>query len=223
MKISEIMKTKFLLFEGDETIYEVSKKLDAKKRREAPVQWKGKFMGMITLSAIASALSRKGILENLSAQGAAKMRAEPIRKFIHLPMFAHIHLEPDMDLAAAAKILAGRNAECIPVLDSRKKLVGVVFPPDLGKKLLGALEFGIAAGEKKKATAKEAKKGTGDTAIDNVLEFVNKKGMTTCEEIAKEFNLPIQTVEGYAQSLETYGLLKIDYTLLGKMKLKRVE
>lgn len=63
----------------------------------------------------------------------------------------------------------------------------------------------------------------GNTAIDQVLRFVEKKGIVSSSDVAREFKLPVSEIEQYAVSLEKHGILQIEYTMLGKMKLKKKE
>ncbi|HQT44354.1 MAG TPA: hypothetical protein PLO51_00085, partial [Candidatus Micrarchaeota archaeon] len=61
------------------------------------------------------------------------------------------------------------------------------------------------------------------TAIDSILQFVQKNGSAKAIELAREFKIPVEEVEEYAESLEKHGLLKIEYSLFGQMTLKKIQ
>ncbi len=223
MKVSDVMKSKFLFFYAEDPIYQVARKLEASGQREAPVIWHDKFIGMISFSGIAAALTRRKLVDNLTQEGAAAIRPEPIRKYIYrTPMFMRITLDPDMPVSKAIAILAARNAEIVPVVDRKQKLLGVVHSKNIRDLIMDVLSFGLSSAAKK---SEEEKWGDGhklNTTIDRIHKFVVEKGTVSAEQVAKQFKLPVPTIEEYAQSLEKHGLLRIEYTVLGEMVIKRV-
>lgn len=226
MKVSEIMKTKFLWFDSEDSVYYAMRRLDAENRIEAPVVLQVTCMGIITISRLAFAMKARKLMDNIGMISAMKMRSERIRPYvIPLPFFTKTYLEPEMELAEAVSILGNRmNAESLPVLDGKKRLIGLVYAADLRKAMLEALSFGMRSHDKKaQEKANAPGKAALNTTIDRVLSFVKRRGMASPEEVSKQFKIPVQTVEKYAQSLEKHGLLKIEYNLLGKMTMKRAE
>ena len=61
----------------------------------------------------------------------------------------------------------------------------------------------------------------GTTAIDQLVNFVRQSGAVSAAEAAKRCNLTVGEVEAYSLSLEKNGILKIEYDMLGNMKLQK--
>ncbi|MFA5077557.1 MAG: CBS domain-containing protein [Candidatus Micrarchaeia archaeon] len=222
MKVSEIMKTRFLYFDGDESLLGAARKLFAKNRRDVPVLYQGKFIGMLTTSDIAEAMVRGGITENSRQELIAKLGGEPIRKHIKRALLGPSGLDPEKEINEVFIFLAKSDVECIPAIDRRRRLMGVVFASDARKIMFRILSQGSPQeNAPKKRSA--PRRGGVDTAIDQIEQFVRQKGTVSSEEVAVQFKLPLSTVEDYAVSLEKYRLLKIEYTMFGKMTLKRPE
>ncbi len=220
MKVSEIKKTGCISFDAGDEVYEVASRLVEAGRKEAPVTRQGRFIGIITLSALAAPFARANVVDNPNSAAVEKAKKERIEKYVSTRMFMKIYLEPDMELSQAVAVLANRNAECVPVLDKRHRLIGGICTSELWKTIIKAVGKGRQA---KKPSGAVAKSRGDDTTIDQVLAAVRARGKVTAAEVAVQLKLPLQTVEEYAQSLEKYGLLKVEYDLFGKMTLKKIE
>jgi len=216
MKITDIMDKDFLFFEADDTVAFVAKKLVEKGQSEAPVVRQRKFIGMFLTSDLAALFVKDGLL-GAKAIDAEKMRNDVVSKHIKSNK---TWLDQDADLLSALGLLVHRNVDVIPVLDKSKRVIGVVHAADIRKEMSKVLNEGKMAPVRTQEKAEELEMLGGKTAIDSIVHYIQKKGQATAEEVAKNCNLTLQEVEEYAASLEKNGLLKVDYTILGKMKLR---
>ncbi|VVC00888.1 Inosine-5'-monophosphate dehydrogenase [uncultured archaeon] len=220
MKVSELMRKNFLCLDADDTLLEAAKKMAGRKLDEAPVVRQGKFIGTISSSDIAAALVRTNIMGGVVPADAGKISHELVFKHLsHRPYW----LDESADLLTAIAFIIHRNHDIIPVLDKKKKLTGVVLTSDLQEemaKLLaagGKMPYPEARGKKEEEQPAETVRG--GTELDRILAYVEKKGSVSADDLARAFKLPVAEVEEYAASLEKHGLLKIDFNLIGKMKL----
>jgi CBS domain-containing protein len=235
MKASELMKQNTLVFDADDSVYYVLRTLEQKNRREAPVTAMGKYLGMITLSDIARAVSRSRLIGKESLDLAMKVRGTSIRRYVKNPLFVRTYVFPEDSMEGVVSFFSRRNSECIPVVDRKKKLVGVVHGEDLRKAMFEELSLGLTtqSGVRRQrraasvasvpsAVAIARPNGIG-TYIDSILGYVNDRRSATADEVAKKFNISVQNVEAYAKSMELNGLMRVEYSVLGKMTLKKVE
>lgn len=225
MKVSEIMKKDFLVLSSDTTLADAAKRLSEKGQSEAPVVSNGRFLGMLLTSDIAAVIVRTGLFGRPKQADVGRPSAEPVARH----MGSHrTWLTPDADMLSAFLLLIHRNVDVIPVLDSQKKIIGVVRAEDIRREMARILSSGPKSPAKSKAAPKPQKEeperfSAGNTAIDSIVHYVQSKGAASAEEVAKACGLKLAEVEEYAASLERYGLLKAEYSIFGKMKLKKIQ
>jgi predicted transcriptional regulator len=222
MRISDIMKKDFLCISPDDTLASAAKKLAEKELSEAPVMGEGKFRGMLCTSDLAAALVRHEILSmNLFQADAPKAGGEAVIKHIKS---TRAWLAPEADILSAFLLLVHHNIETLPVLNKNGRVIGVVRGADLRREMVRMLASGSTKKQekaRKSAVRRDDAPIKGTTAIDQLVHFVRQKGMVSAPEAAKRCNLTVAEVEAYALSLEKNGLLKIDYDMLGNMKLQK--
>jgi CBS-domain-containing membrane protein len=172
---------------------------------------------MLLTSDLAAALVRTGIFGKPAPADVHKVRNDVVSKHIRSK---RTWLDQDADLLSAFLLLVHRNVDVIPVLDKGKKVIGVVHASDVRKEIAKTLSEGGKVLVRTPEKLEELEALGGKTAIDQIVHYVQKKGSASAEEVAKNGNLTIQEVEEYATSLEKNGLLKVEYNLIGKMKLK---
>jgi predicted transcriptional regulator len=222
MRISEIMRKTFLCIEPDDTLAAAAKKLAENGLSEAPVMGEGKFRGMLCTSDLAAALVRHDILNTKPVQAdAPKAGGEAVIKHIKS---TRAWLAPEADILSAFLLLVHHNIETLPVLNKAGRVIGVVKGEDLRKEMLRMLASGSTKKQetaRKAAVRKKEASVKGTTAIDQLVHFVRQAGTVSAPEAAKRCNLTVDEVEAYALSLEKNGILKIDYDVLGNMKLQK--
>ena len=222
MRISEIMRKDFLCIDPDETLASAAKKIAEKGLSEAPVMGEGKFRGMLCTSDLAAALVRHDLLNSKPLQAdAPKAGGEAVKKHIKS---TRAWLAPEADILSAFLLLVHHNIETLPVLNKSGRVLGVVRGEDLRREMLAMFASGSSKKqEKAKKVAVHSVEASvkGTTAIDQLVNFVRQNEKVSALAAAKNCNLTLEEVESYALSLEKNGLLKIDYDVLGNMKLQK--
>lgn len=220
MKISQIMQRKFHYFDADDTLAFAAATLAKKGMGESIVMERGKYVGMIGVPDIAAALVKRSVFGKPTEADLKKVRNEKIS--------AHIkpgkpHLPEDADILSAFMLLMHRNAEVIPVLGRDGRVLGAVRVKDLRREMAKMLAEKGKVPSRVPSQMQQADANSSMTMIDHVLHFVQEKGKTNSDEVAKKFNIPVSEVEEYALCLQKNHLLKMDYDMFGKTKLMRVE
>jgi CBS domain-containing protein len=220
MKVSELMKKNSLVFESDETVSHAAAALVKKGQACAPVVRGGKYLGMITLSDIASTLVKNGFF------GASQQDGKGAQKdavFKHMRA-SNASLKEDDGMPKALFFLSQHNLPILPVTDRRGALLGVINSSELGEEIVQMVSSKHSAkGAKDEQDKKVKEEIGGETAVDDIVRYVQKRGVATSEEVARACKLTQDEVEEYATSLERDGLLKIEYTIFGVMKLCKPE
>ena len=220
MKISSMIKKNFFSLKYDDTLSFAAKKLVEKGIPDAIVLKNGKFAGIFATSDLASAIFKSTIFARPKEADAKKVKDEIVGK--HL-MGKNIWLHSDADIFSAFMQLLHNDICVIPVLDSKKSVLGVLDVSDLRQEMVRLLKAGdLAPAVGVPVENAREKSDTGTTTIDKVFYFVQNKGVATADEVAKNCNLSVPEVESYANSLEKHGLVKIEYNLFGKLKIYKI-
>jgi CBS domain-containing protein len=209
-----VMRTDFVVLQRDDRLKYILRMFAKKRITSAPVLDEGDFIGIVDINMIVRFCTPKRYffiwkkdarvsLRQLEKVMAAKLAKKP--KFV---------LSPDQMLSdVLAKISS--EADCIPVLDKKKKLVGIVRNEDLVKLFLRRFAKGVSepiCGEEK---------GVG-TEIDRVLEVVMKHEWIPARKVARKLGLSEKTVERMGEVLKDHDLIKMRYTFLGGAELGRI-
>ena len=220
MKVSDIVQKKFLSFDVDDTLSFAARKLAQADVSAAPVTHLRKYAGMVSISDIASVLVKIGVFAPSKADF-SKAKKDPLEKHMHryLPT-----LGMDDDVMSAYFMLLHKNVDVIPVVGKNRALLGVVLSSDLRRQMAQMMsDEGKAPPRAAAPPDGDDKLAAGDTVLDLILHFVQRKGVTTAEEVSAKFKIPVNEIEEYAMSLDKHGLLKAEYNFLGKMKMKKME
>lgn len=218
VKIANIMKKNFLFFDSEDTVGFAAKKLVEKGQSEAPVIHEGKFMGMFLTSDLAAALVKTSVFGKPQKADGVKVQHQPVGKRIGS---RRTFLTQEADILSAFLLLVHRNVDIIPVINKERKVLGVVRAEDVRKEMLRMLSAGGEIPVRTPERLQQLDALGGKTAIDQILHFVEQKGAASAKEVAKQCNLTVDEVEEYANSLEKNHLLKLEYDILGKVKLKK--
>jgi CBS domain-containing protein len=219
MKISELMEKDPLQFEVDDTLEYAAKMLAKRGMSDAPIVEARKLIGIISTSDIASVFIKHNLLSSTKAD-VTRVHKEPVSKHMHK---VKSWLRETDDLFKAIEYLAATPCDSILVTNKADRLVGVLLAntvcEEMAKMLLGR------QGEMpSRATDKIAAEEKGqETAVDHIVNFVRKKGVASAPEVAKECGITVKEVEDYATSLERDGILRVEYTMFGEMKLRKPE
>jgi CBS domain-containing protein len=224
MKISDIVKKDFLVFDSQEPLSTAAKKLAQAGVSEAPVVQKKRYISMFSTSDIARVLVKESVFGKPEQADFRLKRNDPL--FKHIRHFTAT-LSPESDIISACLVLLHKNVDVIPVLGKNKSVAGVVLASDLRKTMAQMLSEGgkvptrgIPEGDEPDKLSSE---GKGNTTLDIILHYVQRNGSAKAEEVSKKFGLPMHELEDYALCLEKHGLLRVEYDIFGKMKLHKLE
>jgi len=220
VKISDITRKDYLFFDSEDTLVFAAKKLVEKGLSEAPVLHEGKFIGMFLTSDLAAALVKTSIFGSPSQADALRVQKEPVGRHIGS---RRTYLHPGADILSACLLLVHRNVDTIPVIDMEKKVLGVVHASDVRREMLKMMSAGGKIPIRTPAKLQQLEALGGKTAIDQIVHYIEEKGAASASEVARSCNLTVAEVEEYANSLEKNRLLRLEYDLLGKMRLRRPE
>ena len=227
MRITPLVEKSFFSLDALDTLSYAAKKMAERNLSDVPVLQQGRLAGILTTSDIASALVKRSIMGRPQEADSVKVGGMPIGRHMARKI---VCLKEDAELLDAMQLFSAYNIGCIPVVDRKGKAVGAVFAEDVRKKMAemlsdadekGVKKLGKSAAARAEAAGPIERQDKGNTAIDQILKYVERKGAANSSEIARQFSLPVSEVEEYAVSLEKHALLEIEYNIFGRMKLKR--
>jgi|GEM_PF-5809788 len=214
MRVKDVMRTNYVVLQRDDRLKCILQTFANKRVTSAVVLDDEDFMGIVDINRIVKFCTPKQYFfmwkkdADVPLKGISRIIAADLVK---KPRFT---LAPDQRLSdVIAKVSS--EMDCIPVLDGKKKLVGVVRNEDLVKLFLRRFAKGAAEPMCKRA------KGIG-TEIDKVLEVVVKHEWISAKEIAKTLGLSEKTVERMGEVLKDHDLVRMRYSFLGGAELGRL-
>ncbi len=145
--------------------------------------------------------NNKKILDKLSKQNvfAAMIKTDDV-------------LKKTDSLEKVARIMITKKLDQLPVVDSSGKIVGIVFNSDI-----------LSYIDKKTLDEEKISTDVIETNIDKLYEMVKLYGEITAKKISKKLNISEKQVEDWAKILEEHGLIEIDYSTIGTIKLIKKE
>lgn len=220
MKIREMMRKKFVSFQSDDRLIYILKVFAKNNIRSAPVFEDEQLIGIINITNIIESVSPKqfGFFHNGKVLPISKLKKIIAGSMAKKP---RIILKPEQELKGAVRKIMNEKA-CIPVINKKKIMVGLVRPEDLVEVLLGEFVKGKWLKPDKKVY--EAKKGGRrvQTDIDKILDIVERKRWTPVRKIAEELGMSVKTAEELGEILHEHHLVRLKYTFLGGAELGRI-
>lgn len=224
MEVSAIMKKEFIYFDFTDTLPYAIKKMAEGNFSSAPVIRKGKLRGMLLTSNLAAAIVKTNVFSKPSFVSMDKVKEEMVGRHADKGIIWQT-LTPESDIVDAFLVSAKTGVSVIPVVDKNKKMVGVVYASDLRKEMAKMLITGKAP-----KSAIESREGVGGddedketTPIDEIVKLVNEKGSILAKDAAHQCKLNVTEVEEYANSLAKKRIIKIEYDILGRMRLIKLK
>jgi predicted transcriptional regulator len=217
MKISELMRKKFLSLQIDETIVSAATKMAQNQLSEVPVLNGWKFVGMFRLSDLANAILKTHLFERPTLRNVREVRNQTIRKYIKAKDF---WLKPDSDILSLFIYLKRQNAKIVPVVDQEMRLAGVVYISDVRKEISKLLLDGQEDTVQVSSNLKEPENLDNQTPIDQLVHLVEKRGFINAADAARICGLSHAEIQDYAKSLEKNNLIRIEYGLFGMKLIK---
>ena len=208
MLVSEVMKKPVITVSPEDTLEKVIEFFSTKNISGMPVVDKGKVVGIISESDVLNFLgSKTKLLKGEIKRLKEKLKNTKVRKLMKLRVY---YVRDCDDIATAVKLMDERDVNRLPVLDSKKKLVGIITRGDI-----------ISALAKKEVVRVENR--VLETDIDKLLRIIEEKEKVEIEKVSKLMKTPRESVEKWARILEEHGLVKVVYPPFGKPFLKIVK
>jgi len=126
MRVRDIMSTDVVTLTEDETLADAKRCMDRGRIRHLPVLRDRKLVGLVT---------HRDLLAASFSIFAEVEPAEQRRIFVRVPVVEAMHRDvitvgPDEPVASAARTLLDNKWGCLPVVDDRGNLLGIVTEAD---------------------------------------------------------------------------------------------
>jgi len=138
LRVADIMSSDLVTLAEDDTLAEARSCMDRGRIRHLPVVRDGRLVGLVT---------HRDLLAASLSVFAEVSRSEQRRLFSRIPVRELMHdavtVGPDTQVRDAARILIESNFGCLPVVDAKGALVGIVTEADflrLTVRLLDAIQ-----------------------------------------------------------------------------------
>ena len=132
---------------------------------------------------------------NLSDEMLEKMKITKVKDVMKEP----VTITDDSTIETAAKKMKKHSVDRLIVIGKNKKMTGLISKTDLVK-----------------GASKAIVKKRMETAIDEVLDILERRGSITLDEISQGFHTDKTVVEEWAKILEEHKLVVINYPVIGK-------
>jgi CBS domain-containing protein len=117
------------------TLLEAHTLMGAKRIRSLPVVEDGKIVGLVTRTDLMSSDPSRPAMQN-SQETSTKVLAQPVEKVM---VTSVITLDPAAEITEAARILLEKKIHCLPVVDAKQQMLGIITESDLFLMLLQKL------------------------------------------------------------------------------------
>lgn len=222
MEVKDIMLTKFISFQADDSLDTVLGTLIKNHINSAPVFKEDEFLGILSDKTIIKYFSPKKFLHLWSV--GKKTNMQNIKKFraglaIKRPAFK---LKSDQPLSSILSKLSSAH-ECIPVFhDHDSELVGIVRTENVLRYILKEMAKDSYIQSKDPNMPKKDSKYI-NTVVDNMLWLINQNEKISAKKLANELGISIATVEELGETLRKHNLIKINYSFLKGAEFERLD
>jgi CBS domain-containing protein len=117
------------------TLLEAHTQMGAKRIRSLPVVEEGKIVGLVTRTDLMSSDPSRPAMQN-SKETSTKVLAQPVEKVM---VTSVITLDPAAEITEAARIMLEKKIHCLPVVDAKQQMLGIITESDLFLMLLQKL------------------------------------------------------------------------------------
>ena len=208
--VEDLMLRNPIFIDIKSTIHDAIEVLDKYNLKSIIVVDNRKPVGMVDEGAILSFLSKKVKIEEIDdkTKELTKLLKLPVKEVMQeIPFLA----KKTTSLSEVVKIFDTKDVNQIPVVDREGKIIGTI----LEENVLDYLKY--------TTTDRTLEKKVVKTGIDKLLDLINKKNVVTSKEAAEKLKMSISEVEKFARILQSHGLIDIDFSTIGVVKLIKKE
>lgn len=133
--VADYMTDEVVTVTRQTTLLEAHTLMGAKHIRSLPVIENGKIIGLVTRTDLMSSDPSRPAMQN-SSETSTKVLAQPVEKVMVSNV---ITIAPTAELTEAAKIMLEKKIHCLPVVDEKQQMLGIITESDLFLMLLQKL------------------------------------------------------------------------------------
>jgi CBS domain-containing protein len=201
IKVSDVLPPSGIKLNAEDTLQDAIKIFSKYQLSGAPVFRGRKLVGIVTTTDLTNFIDEKGVgsvLESDSKTTVSKlMTKNPIT------------IKADKTVTEAITSMVENKVSKLIVLDKQGRFMNVISRQDILKKIA----FILSKPELTPSSEIE-------TDIDDFYMMLVEKGSVSAKYCAVTMKVDIDTVESWAKALQEHGLINIEYSPFGGMKLK---
>jgi len=133
--VADYMTDEVVTVTRQTTLLEAHTLMGANHIRSLPVIESGKIIGLVTRTDLMSSDPSRPAMQN-SSETSTKVLAQPVEKVMVSNV---ITIAPTAELTEAAKIMLEKKIHCLPVVDEKQQMLGIITESDLFLMLLQKL------------------------------------------------------------------------------------
>lgn len=211
--VADVMSTDPITVKPDDKLSFAVRLFSNKKISGAPVVVERNIVGLISKSDIVKVIGVKDILD-IDTPAFEKLKSgkvsDVMKKKVHF-------VRKYNKLSDAADIMNKNDINLLPVVDNKKRIIGIVSRGDIVRVVSKELLTKMVQ-QQRQAMKKMTKI---ETDIDNVLDMVEQAGSISILEISERLSTPEEKIEDWAKTMEKEGLLEIFYPAFGSPVLRK--
>jgi len=219
------MRKKFTSFRADDKLDYILKVFAKKKIGSAPVLDGNEFVGMVCVHRMVKYFTAKEFAGMWSHN--AEVDLDGLKKIIANDLAKEkkpgVILHPEELVGSVLKKIS-KEQDCVPVIDKKGKLVGIIRQEDLVnlflKQCILSKECPVAKEGKKNA---KASKKEMNTELDRLLEIVNEEEEISAGVVAKRMGISKKKIEEMAECLDRHHLIQLKYSFIRGAILRSVD
>jgi CBS domain-containing protein len=204
----DLMLRNPIYLDENSTIHDAIELLDKYNLKSVIITREKKPIGYVDEEDILKFLSDKINLDKLDSKSTMGILNKPIKEVIREYKFVAKKTTPVKDVISA---MNKEKINQIPVVDKNVVLIGAILDENI-------LDY-IKYTSEDKITKEEVVK----TGIDKLLELVESNKEISTKEAAEKLGMKLQEVEKFARILQSHGLIDIDFSTIGVIKLRKKE
>ena len=211
--VADVMSTDPITIKPTDKVSYVVRLFSTKKISGAPVVVDHNIVGIVTKSDIIKVIGVKDIFE-LDSKGIKELEdhkiSDVMRKKVH-------YVKRYTKISEAADIMNKNDINLLPVIDDKKRIIGIVSRGDIVRVVSKELLT--------KMLQERRKVGKGivkiETDIDSLLDLIEKEGSINMFDAHERLQVSEEHVEEWAKILEKEELIEIFYPAFGSPVLRK--
>lgn len=213
MKIKDAMTKNVITISPENSLEEAIDVFSENNISGAPVVKDRKIVGILSESDILKKIGLKDLF-SLKTEDVEKIKKSISGNVEEIMKKDVYSVGEEENVSKAIKIMNKRDVNRLPVVDKKGNLVGILTRGDVIRVFSKSLGSWFLL-EKRAPIILE-------TDVDKLLKTIEEKGIVASDELAKILKVDEEKIEEWGRVLEEHGLIKMEYSPIGKPLLKSV-